>query len=74
MPDYDHWFRETEKGKKPEPDSPAHKEKKDDAFLAKNIDSYAEFLEERKHPKGTKPTIKDPIMRAILDFDGEEKK
>ena len=42
-------------------------------FLAKNIDSYSEFLEERKHPKGIKPTIQDPIMKAILDFDEEKK-
>ena len=46
---------------------------KADAFLAKNINSYHEFLEERKHPKCIKPTIQDPVMRVILDFDEEKK-
>ena len=42
-------------------------------FVAKNIDSYSELLEERKHPKCIKLTIQDPVMKAILDFDGEKK-
>ncbi len=48
MPDkYDHWFRETEEGKQPDPDSPAAPENKPGGFVAQNIDSFQEFLRER---------------------------
>lgn len=49
MSDYEHWFRETEEGKEPLPDSPAYKgeDKKPQGFVARNPSSYAEFLKER---------------------------
>lgn len=73
MPDYYHWFQETEEGKKPEPDSPAAvPEKKPGGFVAQNPGSYSELIRERQHGKADKPTIKDPIFKALLELDKEE--
>ncbi len=40
-----------------------------DNFWPRNLDSYQELLAERR---GKKSTIKDPVMKAILDFDEEK--
>lgn len=71
MADWDRWFEDTEEEKKPWPASRVGN--KPGAFLAINIDSFHELLEDRKNPHNSKLKIQDPIMRAILDFDEEKK-
>jgi len=77
---WDHWFRETEEGRPPLPGSPAYREpvghprstlNNEGDFWPTNPHSLREMQDERMGRTKPRDTIRDPVLRRMLDLEEE---
>ncbi|HUU40494.1 MAG TPA: hypothetical protein VMW42_06125 [Desulfatiglandales bacterium] len=74
------WFAEVEEGKTPQPGSPAYRERvghprstlnNEGDFWPTNPHSLREMQDERMGRTKLKDTIRDPVLRRMLDLEEE---